>query len=458
MHWKSCLTVITVNTMAMAAKRESIFKSVVSGISLFGMEKEFHDLSQYPGPQLPEWLAGKTLYEVYVRAYSQQGDFKGLTRRLDELQAMGIDLIWLMPIYPIGHKGRKGSLGSPYAVRDYFHVNPEYGSEDEFIQLVRKAHDLNMKVILDMVLNHIAPDYKELAAKPELVQYDRQGAAKRKIADWSDVADLNYSSQATWRHVLKIMRYWIEKFDVDGYRCDVAGMVPIEFWEWAVPRIRKVKKDVFLLAEWESPFLHQQAFHATYDWSLYELMKMVAQGQKKAKILTDWVLLKSQTYPQNSIFLRFLENHDKPRAMEVFGREALPAYLTFIFTIDGIPLIYNGQETGADRYLSLFEKDTIDWQRVDRRMMDLIKRLVRLRKEYPALSSKKLQPVDHPHEDTLLIYDKEELRVVIHFGDETLSSEIVPRFSSYEILFNSERLFNKEAILPYQAFILKPGH
>jgi len=444
------------HTDTSSAAKEERFQEILNSIHLFGMEKRFYDLSHLPGPVVPSWMYGTTIYEIYVRAFSREGTFSAVTERLPALKDLGVVGLWLMPVYPIGREGRKGRLGSPYAVRDYFTVNPEYGTEEDFKTLVQEAHRLGLKIILDMVLNHVAPDYQTHEAKGDLFQRDAAGNIRRRMADWSDIADLDYEKDETRRHALQVMRYWIEKFDVDGYRCDVAGMVPLDFWEWAVPQLKAIKPEIFFLAEWENPLQHREAFHATYDWSLFELMKLVHSGGLPARRLAEWIGLKNSVYPKNALYLRFLENHDKERAVTTFGAAMLP-FLVFIFTIDGLPLIYNGQEIGADGYLNLFEKEEIDWSQRNERLLLAVKRLIALRRQHAALSSKNYRFEFFAETPALLQMvrgQSKELLIVLNFSRQEVVFSRQEQISSAQVLFNTVSEWDGRRILPFQALII----
>ncbi len=436
------------------------FNETIKKIKELGVERKFVDLGSVAGPENPEWISGKVIYEIYVRAFSEKGNFKGVTRKLPELYDYGIDIIWLMPIYPIGEINRKGKEGCPYSVRDYFTVNPEYGTEEDFKELVNRAHELGMKVLIDMVPNHVAYDYSALKENPRLITRNSEGEPMRKIAEWTDVVDLDYSNRDTWEHIAQVMRFWIQKFDIDGYRCDVAGMVPLDFWEWVEPKLRSLKPDLFLLAEWEGQSIHRRVFNSTYDWSTLEFLQKVFNGQDSPEILARWILTKTAIYPSNSLPLRFLENHDLARSRSVFPGEKLFPALTFVFTLHGVPLIYNGQETGAVKTPSLFEKDLIDWDQKDQHIYDLIKRLIDLRKKEPALYSKNYRFQPEFFKDNLLIFDKsDEIRVIINFNQEEVSPDntLIPKIN--EIIFDTREEVEKRneniVLMPYQSLIVK---
>ncbi len=440
------------------------FQMLVQKTTDFGIERRYINLNDLEGPQPPQWLMGQTLYEVYVRAFSPEGTFEGVTRRLDELQKAGIELLWFMPIYPIGKLNRKGRVGCPYAISDYFTVNEEYGSESDFKNLVEEAHKRGMKIILDMVANHVTPDYKYLQDHPEMIQRDETGEPLRQVKDWTDIADLDYSQPFTRKHMKEVITYWIEQFDIDGYRCDVAGMVPLDFWEDVVAEIRAIKPDFYMLAEWDSPLLHEHVFHSTYDWTLLSLMKQVHEQSEPAAVLKEWVDVKKQIYPGRSLFLRFLENHDKQRARKTFEGEALIAYLTFVFSIDGVPLIYNGQEIGAREYTSLFDRQPVDWQQSNQQLYRIYRTLIQLRRQYKALWSNQYYWYNDEDRERVLVFEKyadQPLLVAINFSNKAVelkSRALKTTLSDGKWLFNSysnhETKGDINKLLPFQSVIV----
>ncbi|MCD6373906.1 MAG: hypothetical protein J7L94_00160 [Caldisericaceae bacterium] len=393
-----------------------IFNKVEPKIKRLGFDSYFLNLGDESGPINPGWAKGQVIYEIYVRAFSEEGTFNAVKNALPALKEKGIEIIWFMPIFPIGQVHRKGSLGCPYSIKDYFTVNPEYGTENDFKNLVQTAHRLGLKVLIDMVPNHVAHDYVYLKKIPQLVKYDDQGRPLRKIADWTDVADLDYSQKATWQHMASVMEHWIKKFDIDGYRCDVAGLVPLSFWEWIIPQLRQLKNDFFLLAEWESHRLHLTGFNSSYDWSTLDLFRLALKQQEPLETLAEWALAKKSFYPKNALPLRFLENHDLPRAASQFNNAQLLTGLLFIFTLHGIPLIYNGQEIGASQTPSLFEKEPVDWQKKNPTVERFLEKLIALRKELPDLSSSQYSFVEKYFKEDIWHLKKNNLVVVINFS------------------------------------------
>lgn len=447
-------------------KWKAKFNSIVGQIKDIGIERRFVNLSVHQGTENANWLAGETLYEIYPRAFSLSGTFKDIIQSLPRLKEFGLRFLWLMPIYPIGFENRKGSFGSPYAVRDYFTVNPEYGTEQDFRILVETAHSLDMKIIIDMVPNHVSHDYNEIANDRDIIMRDEKGQPSRKHAAWTDVVDFNYDNPNTRNHVFRIMHFWIEKYNIDGYRVDVAGMVPLSFWEWVVPKLKEIRQDLFLLAEWESPFLHKTAFNSTYDWTLYEWMIKVHTEGASIETLLEWIRIKAETYPRNSLPLRFVENHDKPRAAKLFNDDAILAYLTFVFALDGIPLLYNGQEIGAKEYSSLFEKESVNWDKVNAELRDHYKRLIALRKQNSALYSKQYAFPEHSAKNDVALFMKsagENLIVVINFRNEKkdvhTDVKFIKKISNGSIIFNNKNSIvindKKLTLEPYQSIIIK---
>ncbi|MEN9997853.1 MAG: hypothetical protein RI922_843 [Bacteroidota bacterium] len=333
----------------------------------------------------PEWSKNATIYEVNVRQFTPEGTFSAFEKHLPRLKEMGVDILWLMPIHPIGEKNRKGSLGSYYAVKDYTDVNAEFGTKDDFKHLVDEAHKLGMKVIIDWVANHTSPDnvWAQQGHK-DYYTLDSLGNLQPTIGtDWWDVADLNYDSKEMRTEMIKAMEYWVKDFDLDGYRCDVAGWVPLDFWIEVRQSLDKIKP-VFMLAEAEDVPLHQ-AFNMTYAWEFHHLMNKIAQGSKNIDDLKAFLVLDAR-YPENAYRMNFTSNHDENSwngtEMERMG-EARFAMAVLSATVEGMPLIYNGQETSLDRRLKFFDKDSIDWKKMD--LVDFYTKLNHLHQSNPAM-------------------------------------------------------------------------
>jgi glycosidase len=351
-----------------------------------GSFEELQDFSTHRLTDAPEWVKRGVIYEIFPRVFSEEGSFKGIEKKLDHIQQLGANIIWLMPIFPIGTQDRKGSLGSPYAVRDLMAINPDYGTGEDLHSLVRAVHQRNMKIILDIVPNHGADDYVLMKDFPEGFLTDENSTDVRKEPDWSDVTDFNFDELRIRQHLKNVFLYWIEEFDIDGYRCDVAGLVPYDFWHELIGELKRLKPDIYLLAEWEDPEILLTGFHSDYGWTEYhDLLDIRLKNQRTARVL-ETVQVKSDFYPQNHITMRFLENHDEKRSLKTFGIQAIEAYTTLLFTLPGIPLIYAGQEIGELETPSLFEKTTLEWENGDLQLLEMYKRNIQMRKNYACLA------------------------------------------------------------------------
>ena len=312
-------------------------------------------------------INASVIYEVNVRQFSKEGTFAEVQKALPRLKEMGVDVLWLMPINPIGVKNRKGSLGSYYAVRDYKGINPEFGTLSDFKSLVKEAHNQGMRLIIDWVANHSSPDNVWLdQGHKDWYTLDSTGDLQPTIGtDWWDVADLNYDNQNMRLAMIEAMEFWVKTADIDGYRCDVAGWVPADFWKQARTELMKIKP-VFMLAEAEGADIHDN-FDMTYGWEFHHIMNDIAKGKKNAIDIQTY-LNNEKKYPANAYRMHFTSNHDENSwngtEMERMG-DARFALAVLAATIQGMPLVYNGQETSLDRRLLFFEKDEINWDKMD---------------------------------------------------------------------------------------------
>ena len=242
---------------------------------LLGLEREDQNKGHLTGLRAPDWVNQGTIYEIFVRNFTAEGTLDATRDKIPYLKELGVNILWLMPIYPVGEKDRKGNVGSPYSIKNYSAIDPAYGNADDLKSLIQSAHHNGMRVIIDMVANHMAVDNVWRETHPGYFLKDDQGNFTRKISDWSDIIDLDYYNQDLRDTVRKIICSWVEKYDFDGFRCDVAGLVPTDFWEDVYNDLVGIKDDIFLLAEWESANLHTTAFHATYDWSTHFVLKKI---------------------------------------------------------------------------------------------------------------------------------------------------------------------------------------
>ena len=367
-----------------------VFLSSFINGALAQKQAEKYDARYLPKPFValkhPEWSKNATIYEVNVRQFTKEGNFKAFEAHLPRLKEMGVDIIWLMPIHPIGEKNRKGKLGSYYAVKDYLGVNPEFGTMDEFKSLVKKIHSMGMYVIIDWVANHTAWDNPLATDHPEWYTKTREGNFQpTPWYDWDDIIDLDYDHPGLRKYMTEALKFWVKEADIDGYRCDTGGFIPTDFWDNARAEMDAIKP-VFMLAEWESRDLHKNAFDMTYAWSLWDKMHNATVGNKGIGGLVEYMAHDVNTFPKGGYRMTFTDNHDKNswegNQFSNFGA-ALPACIVFTGVVNGMPLIYSGQEAGLDRSLAFFEKDEIVWK--NHPNADLFKSVFKLKHENQAL-------------------------------------------------------------------------
>ena len=339
-----------------------------------------------------DWSYSAVLYEMNIRQLTPEGTLSAAEKKLEFLHSMGIDAIWMMPIYPIGEENRKGSLGSYYSIRDYCAVNPEFGTMEDFDSFVAKAHSLGMKILLDWVANHTARDAKWLKTK-SADWYEREADGTAKIPwDWSDTAKLNYANHDVWRGQIEAMRFWVEKHNIDGFRCDMAMLVPIEFWQQAAAVLHAVKPDIFMLAEAEELNLFDKAFDMCYAWEIHHMMCDIAKGERRVWDLRNTMYADRERYPNSAMKMMFTSNHDENSwsgsEFDRFGaaREVMTA-LTFVWEA-ATPLLYTGQEVGYNHSFEFFERDYIPAEEYKEcEDTELYRKLIALKHSQPALQA-----------------------------------------------------------------------
>ncbi len=339
----------------------------------------------------PAWSLRAVLYEMNVRQLTPEGTLAAAAGRLPFLREMGVDAVWLMPVYPIGCEGRKGTLGSYYSVRDYCAVGEEFGTMADFDRFVARAHSLGMKVLLDWVANHTARDARWIEERPA-DWYERDGEGVPAVPwDWSDTAKLNYANRAVWDGQYEAMAFWVREHGVDGFRCDMAMLVPIEFWNLTVGRLRRLKPDIFMLAEAEEQNLFgMPAFDACYAWEMHHLMNDVAQRKVRLTALRDYIYADRGRYPKSAMRMTFTSNHDEnswngTEYARMGAAREIMAVFTFVVP-RGLPLVYTGQEIDFDHSFAFFDRDPIPHYAAGRNT-ELYRRLAALRHEHPALAS-----------------------------------------------------------------------
>jgi glycosidase len=368
------------------------------------------------------WVKDAVIYSVYLRSASPEGTFAGFERRLPELKKLGVTVLWLLPIHPVGVEHRKGTLGSPYAVRDYYGINPEFGTLKDFQHLLKAAHAQGMKLIIDMVANHTSWDSELLKHHPDWFTHDSTGKIVPPNADWTDVADLDYGNRGLRKYMIEMFRWWVEKVGIDGFRCDVAEMVPTDFWDEARARLDRIKP-VMMLSEGSLPEHHLRAFDLTYSWNVYDALLPLLQEKRPVALLDQIFRTEDLQFPRGSLRMRFTTNHDKNAwdapAVTKFGVDGLRLGVVLVNTLPGVPMLYTGEEVANDRVLSLFEKVEVDWTR-PRDMALLWQTMFRLRHDHRALRDGRMLRVPIPGNDRVFAfiraYGKEQILVVLNFA------------------------------------------
>jgi len=390
-------------------------------VTLAQPARDFSKLSARPAP---EWVRNAVVYEIYPRAFSIEGNFNGVTKQLDRLKDTGLTILWLMPIHPIGQEKKKGTIGSPYAVRDYYGINPDYGTKEDLKRLISEAHKRRMKVIIDIVANHTSWD-SVLIKHPEWYKRDAKGNITYPY-DWFDIAALDYKNPQLRQYMTEMLKYWIREFDLDGFRCDVAGEVPTDFWENARAELDKIKPDILMLAEAHKPDLQVKAFELDYSWPLHSALTEVLQGRARASDLREVWQKEVSEWPRGALHMRFSDNHDERRAIARFGERGALAASVLMFTIDGVPLIYNGMEVGDTTESgapALFEKLPIFWSIAERRpeFPRFYKQIIALRNQHTALRNGSMSWLPNSDESRVVSYVRrtaeEEVLVAINFSN-----------------------------------------
>jgi len=402
------------------------------------------DFSKQNARSSPQWLRDGVIYEIFPRDFSPAGDLNGVTVQLDELHKLGVTILWVMPIHPIGEKFRKGEFGSPYSISDYYAVDPNYGTLEDYKRLVAEAHKRGMKVIMDLVADHTAWD-SVMMAHPDFYKQDANGKLLPPVPEWTDVAGLNYANPQLCDYMIAMMKYWVQTCDIDGFRCDVAYMVPTAFWIQARTALDKIKPDIMMLAEASKPELLATAFNIDYDWSLLATMNQVIQGGSPASdIQRTWELSRAQ-FPKGALHMQVSDDHDEPRAVARYGIHGALAASALIFTLDGVPLLYNGMEVGDATESgdpALFDKLTIFWNPKDRPpLREIYHGLIALRAQYPCFRSGSMTWLHNSDENDVVTFmradGKDEFVVAINFSNRPVTAGLEiknsPEFRAVQI-------------------------
>lgn len=418
--------------------------------------------------QSPDWLRNGVIYEVFPRAFSPQGNFNGVTAQLDRLKDLGVNIVWLMPIHPIGRLKAKGTIGSPYAVRDYDAINPDYGTAEDLKRLVAAAHQRDMKVFIDVVANHTAWDSVLIEKHADWYMHDAAGRIVPPNPDWVDVADLDFGKPALRKYMTEMLVRWVRDYDIDGFRCDYASGVPTDFWESVRPALERARPGVVLLAEADNPALLRSAFDIDYAWDFYHVVSAAISGREPASNVRAVWERAAANYPRGALRLRFSDNHDQLRATGQAGLPAALAASALMFTLDGVPLLFNGMEVGDTVESSapaLFERAPIQWEMAERRpqVTSYYRGLAALRRAHPALTRGAVRWLRNDAEQRVLSFERtgpavgksESLVVVINLSSQRYTGLVEIEPGKYQdITPDSEEGGRRAAALP--AVFLEP--
>jgi len=366
--------------------------------------------AQSPAPHsVADWIKSAVIYEINPRTFSATGDFRGIEQRLDYLKDLGVTVLWIMPIHPVGQVKKKGSLGSAYSVQDYYAIDPAYGTKEDFKRLVTETHKRGLKIIIDIVANHTSWDSVLIKQHPEFFKKDSAGNIIPPDPDWTDVAGLDYHNPRLRAYMIDMMKYWIRDFDLDGFRCDVASGPPRDFWENARAELDKIKPGIIMIAEANDPALLRDAFDIDYAWPFHStLTNVLENGWPANAIIYNWYT-EHDRYAKGMLEMRFSDDHDEKRAIARFGERGTLAASALVFTSDGVPLLYNGMEVGdttESTAPALFEDMKVFWGIAERRsnFLPFYKQLIALRRGHPALQQGETEWVQNGSPDRVLTY------------------------------------------------------
>jgi alpha-amylase len=336
----------------------------------------------------PAWIMQGNIYEVNVRQYTPEGTFAAFAKNLPRLKSMGVQTLWFMPINPISKTDRKGSLGSYYAVSDYGAINPEYGTMEDWKNLVAQCHSMGFKVIIDWVPNHTGADNYWLVKHPDFFVKDSTGKAVM-AEDWADTRKLNYNNPEMEDSMIAAMKFWIDKTNIDGFRCDHAVGPTETFWKKCISEL-KSDKNILMLAEADNGWMYESGFDMTYPWKAFHTMVEIAAGKRRASALDSIIHIDDSIFPKNALEMYFTSDHDE-NSWNKADYETMPGASHAPFSVltqtigRGVPLIYSGQEEPFLRAIRFFDKDTIQFKNYAR--ASFYKKLLNLRKQNPALAA-----------------------------------------------------------------------
>lgn len=373
----------------------------------------------------PKTYRNMVMYSVFVRNFSEEGTFRQVLDDLERIRALGVDIIWLMPIYPVGETARKGTLGSPYAIKNYRAIDPALGTMEDFKALVDEIHAHGMRCIIDVVYNHTSPDSWLAEHHPDWFYHRPDGCFGNRIGDWTDIIDLDYSNAALWDYQIETLKMWAGI--VDGFRCDVAPLIPLEFWIRARREVEEVRPGCLWLSESVEPeFIVDnrsrgvaslsdselfQAFDVSYEYDIFTYFMDYLQEKIPLREYAAAINRQESIYPENFVKLRFLENHDRARAKLMIGDERrLRNWTAFLYFQKGMTLLYAGQERENEHRPSLFEKDVVHWN-TGKDISGLLSRLYQIKKD-PLLADSRYEVTAMPRDVLLAAHSKGERQML----------------------------------------------
>ncbi len=408
----------------------------------------------YSAVEHPDWADNATIYEVNIRQYSEEGTFDAFTQDISRIKQMGVEVLWLMPIHPIGEENRLGDLGSYYSIQDYSEINPEFGSKQDLRELVQTAHDHDMKVIMDWVANHTAWDHVWTESNPDWYTRDENGNFITPQG-WEDVIELNFNVEAMRDQMIEEMSYWVDEFNVDGFRADYASGVPMNFWNRVRHDLNEIKP-IFLLAEAEDPGFHEYAFDMTYAWSFPNLTHQIADGSAGPNAIHNYMSNEQEEFDGSAYRMYFTSNHDinswENSAVDRYG-PALEAMAVLASTLNGMPLVYNGQEARMDEELAFFQKDQIEWNGYE--LEEFYTKLLQLNQNNSALwngeSGGAYERVDTNNSDVFAykrVNEENEVLVILNLSnqDQTVTLQDIESATYTDIFAESEFTIDGEPI------------
>ncbi len=388
---------------------------------IFGCEKK--NYSVLDARISSDWIKDAVIYEVNLHSFSKDGTFSAFEKRIPELKKIGATVISLMPIYPVGELNRRGILGNPYAVKDFYAINPAFGTSNDLHSLVNSLHRQGLKIVIDLAANYAAWDSQLLMERPDWFQHDEEGAIVSPEIELSDVAQLDYNQHETKKYMIAVMKYWVKEYDIDGFKCTAAESIPIDFWNIARKELDRIKT-VMMISGSSKPEYHIKAFDLTNSWNIYDILLSIMNQTLSASVLDDSLKYEFLQFPKGSLHLRFDETHRETGSAQAFNKlspQEAKIKTVLKFMIPGVPLIHNGEEVGNIKHLNLYDKVEIDWLSGED-FTKLFKQLSALRRDHPAIRNGSYFSISNSEDETVCSFlrssGEDSLITVINFGNE----------------------------------------